>query len=138
MSSRKELQIVVNKYTLECGSNRPDFLLAGRRKLFPKVGSERKLIKTRIEPNTERIEIQRETICYGCYANVPSNSCTYLPIIYEDTRGEAICPCSMCLIKSMCSEEKGCEMIGKYYKLMVPIRDKLLILKKGKFKDDKI
>ena len=69
----------------------------------------------------ERIKIQRETICKGCNANTLSN-CTYLPIIHKDTSIEAICPCSVCLVKGICIDEAGCEVIIKYFKIMVPVR----------------
>jgi hypothetical protein len=75
--------------------------------------------------NEERIKIQRETICKGCDANAPSNSCTYLPIIHKDTIIEAICPCSVCLVKGVCINEEGCEMTMKYFKVMVPVRDRV-------------
>ncbi len=73
----------------------------------------------------ERIKIQRETICKGCGTNIPSNSCTYLPIIHKDTSMEAICPCSVCLVKGICIDEAGCEETIKYFKIMVPVRDGL-------------
>lgn len=75
--------------------------------------------------NKERVKIQRETICKGCDANIPSDSCSYLPIIHEGTSIKAICPCSVCLVKVICKEEKGCEMIEEYYVLMNPVRDRL-------------
>ena len=70
----------------------------------------------------ERVKIQRETICKGCAAN---NGCSYLPIIHKGTSIEFICPCSVCLIKVICNEEKGCEMIKEYYVLMNPVRDRI-------------
>lgn len=76
----------------------------------------------------ERIKIQRETICKGCIANI-NDACSYLPIIYKGTHKEYICPCSTCLIKGMCTEERGCKMAEEYFKEMGPIRDKLGIMR---------
>ena len=75
--------------------------------------------------NEERIKIQRESICKGCGANMPSNSCTYLPIIHRYTSIEATCPCSVCLVKGICTDEAGCEMTIKYFKIMNPVRDRM-------------
>ncbi len=70
----------------------------------------------------ETMKKQVETICKGCGANTPS-PCSYLPIVYKGTSKEFICPCSTCLIKMICVEERDCEMLQEYYIVMAPIRD---------------
>jgi len=80
-------------------------------------------IKKGINMNEGEIKDQRETICKGCKTYNQMMNCSFLPVIYKNTDRELICPCSICLIKMMCS--KGCREMHVYTVTMTPIRDGL-------------
>lgn len=60
-----------------------------------------------------------ETLCKGCHTyEVTKGKCiTKSTITKMDDSNELICPCSLCLIKSMCSDPCD-EMRAFYHKVM--------------------
>ena len=75
--------------------------------------------------NKEVTDIEKQIICKGCISYEFRNGCVALPIIHKGTDKELICPCSTCLIKGICVNVEGCELIDKYYKEMEPIREQM-------------
>ena len=63
--------------------------------------------------NRVTISVQRQTICKGCRQYETYGDC-HSPIAHKGTYREDICPCSVCLVKSMCYNIEGCERIIKY------------------------
>lgn len=51
--------------------------------------------------------------CSGCYLweNKIESICSYQPI----ASSEIICPCVTCLVKTMCTDEQGCDEYTRVY-----------------------
>jgi hypothetical protein len=64
--------------------------------------------------NKVTISIQRQTICKGCKQYNLHGDCPFLPIIHKGTDKEKTCPCSVCLVKGMCSSINHCELMNRY------------------------